>query len=681
MKRTKRAKKYFAGLLVCVLILSLLTVSGLDSSVASLGTVKAYNGAGTAASPYEIDNGSDFTTLMDGNQSHHQPGGSGVYIKLIGNIQVTSTITIASHSHHLCDIDLNGHTITGPTNGDAAISISSGGMNLLHIRNSNSTAATISGGGISVNEGSMGLSGPINCNISLTSTYGNALASRSYIYKLGSISGSHINVTANQPGTEYPFYPVGAGEDNVTIFEGFSEPVTPTDAACFTVNNNTYDVKYIPSYGGYPTFGMPTQDPRLAVIKKNLAETNDVTLSLQKNSSNTATGEYQVGDSVSASLPGTITYDLVSFYLYSGDMPVYWYDYQNTQNISGLSYTITSQDIGKNLRAVWEMVDLINSPPRYNYYYSYSDLSPVVTAADSTPAPSPSGGSSGGSSSSTQTETTPPAPTNATTTSSGETKVTDAKGEAITNSLVEVKVKDSTGKTVTKQVLTDEDGNIAKNEVVMISQEVSATGKTTKTQEAYLARSDGTICDTPGFTEVEDVIGISRNDLEEAADKVVYVKEDGSLMQSEKFTITTKSGKKVMYAADENCNIIRSGFFNAKKTGVTSKSVKSGATYFAKANGQIITNALFTVKTTKKGKVSVKVNKKGSASPETVIIDDKGLYASLKGASSKTTEAKYYATKSGKLAKNKWVTSGVNKYYCGASGKVTKTKKHVINNT
>jgi hypothetical protein len=256
--------------------------------------------------------------------------------------------------------------------------------------------------------------------------------------------------------------------------------------------------------------------------------------------------------------------------------------------------------------------------------------------------------------------------------------VTNNRGEAISNSLVTVKITDSTGNTVSKQVLTDEQGNIAKKEVVTISQEVSSTGKTTEVEKSYLAASDGTIYDTPGFTDVSDVMGLSGSELSEA-DKVVYIKEDGSLMQGEKFTVTTKTGKKIMYAADDDCNIIRNGFYNSEKSGITEKSVKKGATYFAKANGQLITNALFTVKPTKNGKVKVKINKKGSF--EGFEIEDIVLYESLKGSKNDTKEAQYYATKSGKLAKNQWVTVGVKEYYCGSSGKVKKTKKHIINNT
>ncbi len=84
-------------------------------------------------------------------------------------------------------------------------------------------------------------------------------------------------------------------------------------------------------------------------------------------------------------------------------------------------------------------------------------------------------------------------------TASGETKVTNAKGEAISNSLVTVKITDASGNTVSKQVLTDEKGNIAKKEVVNVSNAVSASGKTNEVEKSYLAASDGTIYDTPRF--------------------------------------------------------------------------------------------------------------------------------------------------------------------------------------
>ena len=227
---------------------------------------------------------------------------------------------------------------------------------------------------------------------------------------------------------------------------------------------------------------------------------------------------------------------------------------------------------------------------------------------------------------------------------------------------------------VSKQVLTDESGNIAKKEVVTVTQQVSANGKTSNVTKTYLACSDGTIYDKPGFAEVESTLGLSTGDLS-FSDTVVFVNEDGSLKQSEKFTVTTKSGKKILYAVGDDCNLIRNGFFNAKKTGTTGKSIKGGASYFAGANGQLITKSLFTVKTTKSGKVKVKINKKGSLFSKTVFINDLKLYRELKAAGLKNAKGEqYYATASGKIAKDKWVNVGLKEYYCGSNGKITKSR-------
>gem|GEM_PF-5878939 len=351
-------------------------------------------------------------------------------------------------------------------------------------------------------------------------------------------------------------------------------------------------------------------------------------------------------------------------------------------------YAVTAENVAPDASLYSTSIPTATNSGTYYVWYKtvdgndhiYSGPASVTVTVSGQAQPTPSGGSSGGSSGSSFSGSSASPIVATQETASGETKVTNTRGEAISNSLVTVKIKDASGNTVSKQVLTDEQGNIAKKEVVTVSREVSASGKTTEVEKSYLAASDGTIYDTPGFTDVSDVMGLDRSDLSEA-DKVVFIKGDGSLMQAEKFTVTTKTGKKIMYAADENCNIIRNGFFNAKKTGVTGKAAKSGASYFAKANGQIITNALFTVKPTKNGKVKVKINKKGSGPEETVIIDDMELYFSLKGAKAGTAQAQYYATKSGKLAKNQWVNVGVKDYYCGSSGKITKSKKHIINNT
>jgi glucan-binding YG repeat protein len=34
----------------------------------------------------------------------------------------------------------------------------------------------------------------------------------------------------------------------------------------------------------------------------------------------------------------------------------------------------------------------------------------------------------------------------------------------------------------------------------------------------------------------------------------------------------------------------------------------------------------------------------------------------------------FYATASGKIAKDKWVNVGLKEYYCGSNGKITKTR-------
>ena len=305
-----------------------------------------------------------------------------------------------------------------------------------------------------------------------------------------------------------------------------------------------------------------------------------------------------------------------------------------------------------------------------------SDTSDAPAPAP-TPTPAPSGGSSSSSSSSgssSSSDSSAPAATNAKPSANGETKVTDSSGKAITNSLVTVKVTDASGNTVSKQVLTDESGNIAKKEVVTVTQQVSANGKTSEVQKTYLACSDGTIYDKPGFAEVENVMGLSTSDID-ISDTVVFVNKDGSLKQSEKFTVTTKSGKKIYYAVGDDCHVIKNGFFNAKKTGTTGKSVKGGASYFAGSNGQIITKALFTVKPTKSGKMKIKINKKGSLFSQNVFIDDMEVFMDLKGAGLKNKKGEqYYASASGKIAKGKWVNVGLKEYYCGSNGKITKTR-------
>ena len=296
----------------------------------------------------------------------------------------------------------------------------------------------------------------------------------------------------------------------------------------------------------------------------------------------------------------------------------------------------------------------------------------------------PSSGSTSSSSSSSSSSGTKPTTSvnSVSTTASGSTSgatVTDKNGNAIESALVTVSYKDSSGNVVTKEVLTDEKGKIASNEVITVKQTVSANGKTTTENKSFLANPDGTVYDTPGFADVEVCVELDRSDVGDSA-KVVYVNEDGSLKQSEKFTVTTKTGKKVRYAVGDDCNIIMNGFFNAKKTSQTGKTIKKGASYFAGSNGKILTNTLFTVKTTKKGKVKVKINQKGSKlGSSTIIMDEELAYeifdykkGGLESASGKGEQ--YYATKSGKIAKGKWVNVGLKEYYCGSNGAVKKSR-------
>ena len=105
MKRTKRTKKYFAGLLVCVLILSLLTVSGLDNSVASLGTVKAtggtFSGDGSAATPYLVEDWADLSYAWN-TSTGHDSNDFIKHIRLSQNITMSSSLSLTRRSTARC---------------------------------------------------------------------------------------------------------------------------------------------------------------------------------------------------------------------------------------------------------------------------------------------------------------------------------------------------------------------------------------------------------------------------------------------------------------------------------------------------------------------------------------------------------------------------------------------------
>ena len=644
MRKKNGIKRFISA----AVLIAAFAVTECFGSVPGPGVVQAAQPDGSETNPYPVSNVTQLNTALS-----NPTGDPNVYILLQNNLDISSTVNIQG-SFYSFHIDMDGHTVNYTPGTGTAFLLNAA----LCLKN-----GTISGGNIDCNGRGLNIQGLINCAVNMGS---------GTITKSGYLDPtSHITVNATGL-VDAPFVnPYSAAYSSI-LYTG-NEPdaeVSAADTACFSVNNNEYRLVYM---DGYNLTGTPVQ-PYIAALKKNAIENPTINMELKKASSNGGgSSAYQVGDTVTVavpSIPSSATY--VWLYIYNDDQPIerIEYDLHGGNSLTEVSYQIKERDLGKRIRAVLD-IDAVTVTDK-----AYSSQSPAVTSAGgSSSSPSSSSGSSSGSSSSGSTT---PA-TNVTATSSGESKVTDSRGKAITNSLVTIKTTDAAGNTVSKQVLTDDNGNIAKKEVVNVTQEVSLNGKTTEVEKSYLAASDGTVYDTPGFTDVSDIMGVDRSDLSDAG-KVVYIKEDGSLMQGEKFNVTTKTGKKIMYAADDDCNIIRNGFFNAKKTGTTEKAVKNGATYFAKANGQIITNALFTVKTTKSGKVKVKINKKGSKYGETVTIDDPELYASLKGAGKTTKSDKYYATKSGKLAKSTWVTVGDTDYYCGSKGKIAKSKKHPINN-
>ncbi len=63
-----------------------------------------------------------------------------------------------------------------------------------------------------------------------------------------------------------------------------------------------------------------------------------------------------------------------------------------------------------------------------------------------------------------------------------------------------------------------------------------------------------------------------------------------------------------------------------------------------------------------------------------VLTDEKGKIASNEVITVKQTVSasgkgeQYYATKSGKIAKGKWVNVGLKEYYCGSNGAVKKSR-------
>ena len=117
-----------------------------------------------------------------------------------------------------------------------------------------------------------------------------------------------------------------------------------------------------------------------------------------------------------------------------------------------------------------------------------------------------------------------------------------------------------------------------------------------------------------------------------------------------------------------------------KKSGALLKSAfcttAHGNTVYAKADGTLAVNTTFTVD----GKKYF-AKKSGAIAKNTFSKTAKGskVYSNAKGELItnklfKVDGIQYYAKKSGALAVKTWITVGGKKYYCSASGAITKTK-------
>jgi hypothetical protein len=257
-------------------------------------------------------------------------------------------------------------------------------------------------------------------------------------------------------------------------------------------------------------------------------------------------------------------------------------------------------------------------------------------------------------------------------TNEGNTYAVGATGVAESSAIVAITIKDSKGKTQVTEYLTKESGIVAENEVVEVKNHFDSSGKKSEVKKAYLANKDGTIYKTRGFAEVENSSKIGMSDID-TSDIAVYVKKDGSLKKGERFGVTDSKGNKVYYAAAKNCEIITKGFFNKEKTGTTDRSIKKGDTFFAGEDGRLLTSTLFKVKVSKSGRVSVTIKRKGTQTG--VSEDEVYFFESIHAAGlASSSGEEYYATKSGKVAKNKWVNVGLKEYYCGSNGAITKKR-------
>lgn len=181
----------------------------------------------------------------------------------------------------------------------------------------------------------------------------------------------------------------------------------------------------------------------------------------------------------------------------------------------------------------------------------------------------------------------------------------------------------------------DSDGKVVTNQVVAVD------------DVKYFAKADGTIAKAEFCTTPDG--------------ELVYALADGVLAANKVFAA---DGKR--YFAKADGTIARSGFYKTEK----------GNTIYARSNGTLITGRSFAV------------NGKRYYAADTGAVVKSGFYetangkkvyakasgALVTGGTFKVDGKRYYANKNGVIAVNKWVKVGNRKYYCSASGAVTKVK-------
>lgn len=253
----------------------------------------------------------------------------------------------------------------------------------------------------------------------------------------------------------------------------------------------------------------------------------------------------------------------------------------------------------------------------------------------------------------TVSENTAPAPyeyqivTNATANTDG-IFINDS-GEIMKNAMVRTAdgtkyITDETGQKIVSRLVTSTDGTMyctQKDGAVAENQTVSVSG------HKYFAKENGAVarnefCTTSYGNTVyaTDDGTLASNGIFTANGNKYFAKNSGAVAKSE--FCKTKAGNTVYAKADHtlavNTIVNANGRkYFAKQNGVIAKKAFSttskGNRIYSRANGTVVTNKLF------------RVNGK-----------------------------RYYAKKSGSLAVKTWVTVGSKKYYCNASGVITKVR-------